>query len=233
VNAGLPRAKAAGWGGFTLIELLVVIAIISLLASMLMPSIGKARERARRAYCLNNLRQIHNAVLMYINDFDDWLPPKCLGESPTAGRTHEYHHHNDYYFGGVLWQAGYLGTRKVLYCPSRMALDTRDETRTSYSVRVLPSDRVQRIEDGGDWIAASRFIPYELGMKAYVCDLLTTPTYANHQGEGYNVLYGDGHVRWFPDTWRQAVKRMEEAGEEETLAAQQDIFQLFDDFDSR
>jgi prepilin-type N-terminal cleavage/methylation domain-containing protein/prepilin-type processing-associated H-X9-DG protein len=56
--------------GFTLIELLVVIAIIAVLAAILFPVFAKARESARKASCVSNLRQIGNALAMYAEDYD-------------------------------------------------------------------------------------------------------------------------------------------------------------------
>lgn len=71
--------------GFTLIELLVVIAIIALLAAILFPVFGRARENARRSSCQSNLKQIGVAVLQYAQDYDEiypmtrWNPPANLG----------------------------------------------------------------------------------------------------------------------------------------------------------
>jgi prepilin-type N-terminal cleavage/methylation domain-containing protein len=62
------------WNGFTLIELLVVIAIIAILAAILFPVFAQARERARTATCISNLRQIGVANQMYVQDYDERFP---------------------------------------------------------------------------------------------------------------------------------------------------------------
>ena len=75
--------------GFTLIELLVVIAIIAILAAILFPVFARAREAARKATCLSNLKQIALAAIMYAQDYDEVLPTasssgSCCSAHPIA-----------------------------------------------------------------------------------------------------------------------------------------------------
>lgn len=105
--------------GFTLIELLVVIAIIAILAAILFPVFAQAREKARQTTCISNCKQIGNAAMMYIQDYDETMPRffTSAAESATLARgswvrmLEPYHKSYDAFRcpnmvdAGTIWQA--------------------------------------------------------------------------------------------------------------------------------
>ncbi|HSU56583.1 MAG TPA: prepilin-type N-terminal cleavage/methylation domain-containing protein [Candidatus Dormibacteraeota bacterium] len=74
--------KRDAGAGFTLIELLVVIAIIAILAAMLLPALARAKDRAQRTACVNNMRQWGVGSMLYADDFDGKLPFTKAGSNP-------------------------------------------------------------------------------------------------------------------------------------------------------
>lgn len=97
---------------FTLIELLVVIGIIAVLAAMLMPALGKARESANQSDCTNNLKQIGLAMQMYAGDYRSCFPCQSSGDDVAWDKSHNS---GGLYFLGYY---DYLKTPKILLCRS-------------------------------------------------------------------------------------------------------------------
>jgi prepilin-type N-terminal cleavage/methylation domain-containing protein len=106
----------SGRSGFTLIELLVVIAIIAILAAILFPVFAQAREKARAASCLSNMKQIGTGLYQYLGDWDDTFPFNRFPPSPTASRTSGNFHGSTYTWRRAV--ARYLKTYTVWVCPS-------------------------------------------------------------------------------------------------------------------
>jgi len=122
--------------GFTLIELLVVIAIIGVLAGLLLPALSRAREKARQVDCMNNLKQIYLAAVLYGDDHDDLICPYWSEESSGYGPTwpmllKPYTKGGDVHEGYTHYskaQSKYIKIYyKLFYCPTRLSQGEKGE----------------------------------------------------------------------------------------------------------
>jgi prepilin-type N-terminal cleavage/methylation domain-containing protein/prepilin-type processing-associated H-X9-DG protein len=142
--------------GFTLIELLVVIAIISILAAILFPVFARARENARRASCMSNLKQIGLGLMMYTQDYDERYP---FVWRPITETTLPYNKYPSDYFTWADATYPYTKSIQLLQCPSYPVyqygsgitpyMASYKSTATSYMINQHSSAGLADSTDGG------------------------------------------------------------------------------------
>ncbi len=191
--------------GFTLIELLVVIGIICLLAGLLFPAVSVALERARRAHCLNNCRQIGISLFNYSSDHDGAYPnlvDSSGTETPAVASDGTVSTLPARSAFAVLMKRGYLDTAAVLVCPS-----SGDKVSPAFPRDFTTATLAQLIPPEGScsfgWDATKT--RNAVSGCALVADRPENDQHPDgdaagnspcHRKDGQNVYFTGGHVRW-------------------------------------
>jgi|LSQX01.3.fsa_nt_gb prepilin-type N-terminal cleavage/methylation domain-containing protein/prepilin-type processing-associated H-X9-DG protein len=195
--------------GFTLIELLVVIAIIAILAAILFPVFAKAREKARAASCLSNMKQLAIGISMYVQDYDERYMYNSFGPgvgsypTPDGGTASNY----------MLWMFEvypYVKNVQLFNCPSagqtftgaysgnmRYGWNTQLDGKAQAQI-VYPAECIALAETCFSNGSSGTGNPYRI---FYV---VATDTFDTTNGgfidprhnDGLNAAFCDGHAKW-------------------------------------
>ncbi len=174
--------KKDRFGGFTLIELLVVIAIIAILASLLLPSLARAKEKGRQTACASNLRQIGLAMRMYADDNGGWLPTTTHGTTTNQSWIYQL-------------SSQLANVDRVRICPS----DPKREQRllahaSSYTLNEYTA--VDLTDPFGKWLESFR------KLDSLSKPTLTIVTFEIADSAGVNVMNDHTHSRQWLQGWQ-------------------------------
>ena len=190
--------------GFTLIELLVVIAIIAILAAMMFPTFAKAREGARRAACLSNLRQIGMGIQMYTMDHTERMPgagatgqewPLFLDPYTKSSQIYSCSSDSQTPFPSI----GGDGSTRLSYGYNALVIDSTrygfempDGSSLSLNSVDLPSETITIF----DYLAKDAPGQAKITSASHLDNNSSTSRVSQRHLEGFNTLYADGHVKW-------------------------------------
>ncbi len=185
---------------FTLIELLVVIAIIAILASLLLPALGKAKETAKQTACASQLRQVWLCQNSYSDDNNDWVVPYRQAGSPWAKNYIWIYYLREYH--GLPSQATDL-PRSFLRCPSDgdvLSATWASWTPSSYGLNYYSGD-ILSSAPGPRWLRFRLTAPAQTsiaaddknGMAGGFYHSNVSEVSLRHGGARANVIFIDGH----------------------------------------
>lgn len=231
----MPREKRES---FTLVELLAVIAIIGILAALLLPAIGKAREAAKRTKCISNLRQLGQAFALYANTYASFAIPiwkeadDADPEEWGAVATNMLWDASESSPQGLALLDSYIdSTRSLYYCPEEKIMATttlnlgtaqeesliRGQRRIKImheyggATDIFSSYIYRGCDAGGYWFLEDVF------KRALVMDYNIYDACLNHKAEVVNVLYGDGSVLKIPNSAGNLTMKNDTAAEKDKI----------------
>jgi prepilin-type processing-associated H-X9-DG protein len=192
---------------FTIIELLIVIAMIAILASMLLPALNKARQRAKSISCTSNLKQLSLCIPFYTSDFDDWNPTIVAWSKSNSNFEKLWWYQNETLMSYLGWKSGEgeirnpLPKLRVRFCPS--------ET----SPYIYPNGKGWRVSSLGPnaFLGYANMPPFSRTKSTQFSqptktfmfgDVVNTQSFADagvdfdidRHGNSFNLSYYDGHV---------------------------------------
>lgn len=203
---------------FTLIELLVVIAIIAILAAVIFPVFARAREQARKTTCTSNLRQLGQATMLYVQDYDE-IFPVCNFSDTTTGfppNTHVGSDNKPIFLTALL--APYVKNQQVFLCPTMRGQTGRLQNYpTDYNFMCVHGWHLvfPNFDNDSQGVCSHPLAAFGRTSEKpmIVCDGIgehlgetTTTIYTTGKVGGENICYVDGHVKFTPGTYQAIIK---------------------------
>lgn len=190
-SASSPRRRGAR--GFTLIEVLVVVAIIALLVAILIPSLSRARENARRVVCLNNLGQYHKCTVFYLADYKGVFMPHRYYVNVAGGEKGDNLNEKNWFH--LLEK--YNKTKDVGRCPSIPASAQQDKSNSGKAAWEYGYDRRSIGYGYNAWFLG---VHVYSGGNSY--GIQTKPWFKDSliKKASWNILFGDSNPAIYSDT---------------------------------